>query len=172
MPPGPYRANACQERELTLDHIQTFLTTQGLGGPPRMSGQLNAGANSETTQTLKTIHIIHSQIHSKKANMKGWWRPNDIRGLSGPKSSWHLCYRWGKTPKKPHSGNLSRPGIEPGSAAWQAHVLPPAPQWWTVVKLQFKNWIHLIIKYAMSLMLFNPLLPELRKFFFFRCNLV
>ena len=34
--------------------------------------------------------------------------------LRGPKISWHLSYRWGKTPKKPHPGNLSRPGIEPG----------------------------------------------------------
>ena len=27
-------------------------------------------------------------------------RPNDIRGPWGPKVSWHLSYRWGKTPKK------------------------------------------------------------------------
>ena len=40
-------------------------------------------------------------------------------GTLGPKASWHLSYRWGKTPKKPHPGNLSRPGIEPGPAAWQ-----------------------------------------------------
>ena len=26
------------------------------------------------------------------------------------KASWHLCYWWGKTPKKPHPGNLSNPG--------------------------------------------------------------
>ena len=31
----------------------------------------------------------------------------------GPKASWHLSYRWGKNPKKPHPRNLSRPGIEP-----------------------------------------------------------
>ena len=29
----------------------TFLTTQVHGGPPRMSGQLNTGAASETTRT-------------------------------------------------------------------------------------------------------------------------
>ena len=29
-----------------------------------------------------------------------WWWPNDIRGPCGPKASWHLSYRWGKTPKK------------------------------------------------------------------------
>ena len=36
-----------------------------------------------------------------------------------------------KPRKKPHPGNLSRPGIEPGPAAWQAHMLPLAPQRWT-----------------------------------------
>ena len=52
----------------------------------------------------------------------------------GPKASWHLSYRWGKTPKKPHPGNFSRPGIEPGPAAWQARMLSPAPQRWTIIK--------------------------------------
>ena len=52
-------------------------------------------------------------------------------GTLGPKASWHLSYRWGKTPKKSHPGNLSRPGIESGPAAWQARMLPPVPQWWT-----------------------------------------
>ena len=48
--------------------------------------------------------------------------------LGEQKVSWHLSYRWGKTPKKPHPGNLSRPGTEPGPAAWQARMLPLAPQ--------------------------------------------
>ena len=38
--------------------------------------------------------------------------------LGGPKASRHLSYRWRKTSKKPHPGNVSRPGIEPGPAAW------------------------------------------------------
>ena len=29
--------------------------------------------------------------------------------------------------EKPHPGNLSQPGIEPGPAAWQARMLPLAP---------------------------------------------
>ena len=53
-----------------MDHIHTFLTTQGYGEPPHISDQLNAGATSETTRTLKTIHIVHSQIHSNKTNMR------------------------------------------------------------------------------------------------------
>ena len=116
-------------RKLTLDHVHTYLTTQGDGGSPRMRDQFNAGATSETTKIWKTIHTIHAPIHSNKSNMKGWlWRPNDIRGPSGPKTSWHLSYRWGKTPEKPHPGNSSRPGIKPGPAAGQARMLPPAPQ--------------------------------------------
>ena len=73
--PGNYGAMNCRERELTLDHIYTFLTTQGHGVPPRLRGQLNAEATSETARTWKTIHIICTPIHSNKANMKGWlWR--------------------------------------------------------------------------------------------------
>ena len=34
-----------------------------------MSDQLNAGATSETARTLKTIHNIHSLIHSNKVDM-------------------------------------------------------------------------------------------------------
>ena len=127
----PYRATTWRERELTLDHIHTFLTTQGYGGPPRMSDQPNAGATSETAQTGKTIHTKHTLSHPNKVNMDWWWWwPNDIRGPWGPKVSWHLSYRWGKTPKKPHPENLSRPEIEPGPAAWQARMLPLAPQRW------------------------------------------
>ena len=33
-----------------------------------------------------------------------------------------------KPRKKPHSGNLSRPGMEPGPAAWPARMLPLVPQ--------------------------------------------
>ena len=44
----------------------------------------------------------------------------DIR-LTGEEKPW----------KKPHPGNLSRPEIEPGPAAWQARMLPLVPQQWT-----------------------------------------
>ena len=36
-----------------------------------------------------------------------------------------------KPRKKPHPGILSRQGIEPGPAAWQARMLPLTPQRWT-----------------------------------------
>ena len=116
MPPGPYRATTCRERELTLDNIHTFLTTQGHGEPPRMKDQLNAGVTSETKRTWKTIHIIHAPILANKANMKGWlWRPNDIRGPCGPKTSWHLSYWWGKRTKNLTQETCPDRGSNPGS---------------------------------------------------------
>ena len=122
-PPGPYRATTCRERELTLDHIHTFLTTQRHDGPPRMRDQLNAGPRPRQHERERLIHTIHIDIHANKVNMKGWlWQPNDIRGPCGPKASWHLSYRWWNTSKKPHPGNLSLPGIEPEPFAWQARI--------------------------------------------------
>ena len=53
-------------------------------------------------------------------------------GTLGPKDSWHLSDRWGKTPKKSNPGNLSRPRIESGPATWQARMLPLVPQRWTL----------------------------------------
>ena len=74
-------------------------------------------------------------------NIRDHWRPswmflmsmvaNNIRGWMEPTFSRHLSYSWGKSPKKLHPGNLSRPGIEPGPTAWQACMLPLAPQRWT-----------------------------------------
>ena len=99
-PPGPYRTMNCQERELTLDHIHTFLTTQGHTGPPQISDQLKARATSETTWTWKTMYSIHTPIHSNKANMKGWlWRPNDIRGPCGCKHP-SICLTGEEKPRK------------------------------------------------------------------------
>ena len=44
-----------------MDHIHTFLTTHGHGGPPRMSDQPNAGATFETAQTMKdNTHQVHT----------------------------------------------------------------------------------------------------------------
>ena len=65
----PYRA--LQNHDLSGEGSHRyFMTTQGHGEPPRMSDQLNAGANSESTRTLKTIHTIHSLTHSNKAVMR------------------------------------------------------------------------------------------------------
>ena len=84
--------------------------------------------------THRTLHLVYcivlhiwgfrvrQYLRSLAPVMNGewwlqWWQ-NDIRRPWGPKASRHLSYRWRKTRKKPHSGNLSRPGNEPGPAAW------------------------------------------------------
>ena len=140
--PWHYRTMTCRERELTMDHIHTFLTTQGHGGPPLITDQLSVGTVSKTKRTWMTIHTIHAPIHSNKVNKKGWLlSPNDIRGPWGPKASWHLSYRWGKTSKKPHAGNLSRPGI----AAWQVpgHATACSTGWTTALLKNINmNVIH------------------------------
>ena len=87
------------------------------------------------------INIKDDTHHSNKPNMKRWlWWPNDFLGPCGPKASWYWSYRGGKTSKNPHPGNLSRPGIEPGPAAWQLRMLPPAPQRWTSLKIQWEKF--------------------------------
>ena len=84
-----------------------------------MGDQPNAGATSETTQTLKTIHNIHSHNHTKQGgydndDYDGQMMPGDHLGLKSP----DICLTGEEKPrKKPHPGNLSRPGIEPGPAA-------------------------------------------------------
>ena len=74
-----------------------------------------------------------THCHPNKANMK-WWlrRPNDIWGPWGDLKYPDICLTGEEKPrKKTHPGNVSRPGIEPGPAAWQARMLPLAPQRWT-----------------------------------------
>ena len=149
-PLGSYRATTCRERELTQDHIHIFLTTQGHGGPPRMRVLLNAGA----TVTWNTIHIIHAPIHANKGNMEGWlWRPNEIRGLWWPKAYWQLSYGW-QTPKKPHPGNLFRPGIKPGPLRERRacstvvdynHLSEIKSTYYLLIVVDEINWIHFII---------------------------
>ena len=116
-----HAARALQSHDLSGEGIKLwityilFFTTQRHGGPPRMRDQPNAGANSETVQTWKTIHTKHILSYPNKANMEWWWRrPNDIRGPWGPKVSWHLSYRWGKTPKKLTQKTCPERGSNPG----------------------------------------------------------
>ena len=146
-PPGPYRATTCRGRELNYgSHTYFFDHSRTWRASPDEWSALCQGHLRASTNMRDNTHQAHTHTlsHPNKANME-WWlrRPNDIRGPWGPKVSWHLSYRWGKTRKKPHPGNLSTPGIEPGPAAWQARMLPFAPQRWTL-----KN---IIVKYYMSL---------------------
>ena len=96
MPPWPYEAMIWRKRELILHHLHSFLNTQGHGGPPRMSDQLNAGATSETAQTYKTVHTIHAPIHSN--DYDGQMIFGDLVGL---KLS-DICFTSEKHPRKPY----------------------------------------------------------------------
>ena len=70
-------------------------------------------------------------------NDYGWLRwPNDIRGPWGLKHP-DICITG--EGKKSHPGNVSRPGIEPGPAAWQARMIPPVPQGWTIQNKRLPN---------------------------------
>ena len=117
-PPGPYRATTCRGRELISGSHTYFIDHRRKlrASPNEGSAQLNAGATSETAQTWKTIHTRPTLIHSNKANMKRWlWRSDDIRGPRGPKVSWHLSCRWGKTPKNHTQETCPEGGSNPGS---------------------------------------------------------
>ena len=126
--PGTYTATTCRGRGLNYgSHTYFFDHTRTWRFSPDEGSAQCRGHLRENTNMKETIHTIQEPIHSSKTNMKGWlWRPNYIRGPCGPKSSWHLSYRWGKIPEKPHSANLSRSGIEPDPAAWQARMLTPS----------------------------------------------
>ena len=57
---------------------------------------------------------------------------NDDQMIFGDLKFPNICLTGEEKPgEKPHPGNLSRPRIEPGPAAWQARLLPLAPQRWT-----------------------------------------
>ena len=119
-----HAARALQSHDLSGEGIKLWITDME-GPQDEWSAQCRGHLRDSTNMKDNTLS------YPNMANME-WWlrRPNYIRGPWGPKGSWHSSYRWGKTPKKPHPGKLSRPGIEPGPAAWQARMLPLAPQRW------------------------------------------
>ena len=65
-----------------------------------------------------------------RVHISGHWLPD-------------ICRTGEEKPRKNlNSANFSRPGIEPGPAAWQARMQPVAPQRWTFIC----NKIYAIIK--------------------------
>ena len=74
--------------------------------------------------------------------------------IGEPKVSWNLSYRWGKTPKNLTQETCPDRGSNHGPAAWQACMLPLAPQRWTIIHLgKFyslacfpRNWMLIRIK--------------------------
>ena len=139
---------ALQSHDLSREGIHfgthnTFLTTQGYGGPPGW------GINSMPRPPPRQHE--HKRRYTPFTLTRRIWmddRPNDM-----PKVSWHL-----KTPVKPHQENLSRPGLEPVPAAWQTRMLTSAPQRWTFLQtnglielkfciLSFQNVEYTVLKW-------------------------
>ena len=85
------------ERELTLAYRHTFLTTQGHRESPRMRDRLNLWDN---TNMKDVTH--HPRINSfyQGEYERTVMTAKLYSGPCGPKASWHLSYRWGKTPEK------------------------------------------------------------------------
>ena len=109
-PSWPYRAMTCRERALNCGSIHGYFTTQGHWGPPRMRIRSMPGAPPrQHEQGRWYIPVTHPR--------RIWKDVYDSQVIF-----WHLSYRWRKTPKKFHPGNLCRPGIERGPAAWQARM--------------------------------------------------
>ena len=133
-------ARALQRHDLSGEGIKLWITYILFWPQKDMEG-LPGWVISPMPGSLPRQHKHERQytpsIHSVIPTRRIWNDDNDGQMIFGepwgPKVSWHLSYRWGKTPKKPHPGNLSRPGIEPGPAAWQARMIPLAPQRWTAI---------------------------------------
>ena len=74
-------------------------------------------------------------------------RPNDIRGPWALKFP-DICLTGEEKPRKPRPGNMSRPRIEPGPAAWQARMLTHATTCSTAVDYSFL--LSSKLRYALS----------------------
>ena len=49
---------------------------------------------------------------------------NDVRGLMGPKFSWHVSYNWGKPRKKLNQENWTDRGLNPGQLGERQRCYP------------------------------------------------
>ena len=137
MPPGPYRATTCRGRELNCgshtyfsDHTRTWRAS-----PDEWSAQCR-GHLRDSTNMRQYTPSTQSVIPTRRI-----WNDDDdgqmILGDLGGLKLHDICLTGEEKPrKKPHPENLSRPGIELGPAAWQARMLPLAPQRWTL-----SNWL-------------------------------
>ena len=113
--------------------MHTFLTTQGHGGPPRMSdpAQCLGPPPRQHKHERQYIQSTHSVIPTRRIwndDHDGLMIFRDLRCLKFP----DMCLTGEEKPRK----NLTqetcpRPGVELGPAAWQARMLPLAPQRWT-----------------------------------------
>ena len=124
-PPGPYRATNCRERELTMENIHNFLTTQEHGRASSDEGSAQCrGHLLDNTDMKDDTHHSHTHWFQQGEKKGLLWCPN-ILGTLVDLKLWHVIQVRKNPEKKPHPGNLSRLGIEPGPAVLQARMLPP-----------------------------------------------
>ena len=136
-PPGPYITTTCRGRELNygshtyfFDHTRTWRAS-----PNEWSAQLRGPPPRQHKHERQYTHSTHSVIPTRRI-----WNDDDdgqmVFGKLGGLKFPDICLTGEEKPRnKPHPGDLSRPGIEPGPASWQARMLPLAPQRWTISDL-------------------------------------
>ena len=100
-----------------MDHIHTVLTTQGHGGPPRKISPMPGPPPRQHKHERQFTPNTHSVIPTMRIwndDYEGQVIFGDLVCLKFP----DICLTGEEKPrKKPHPGNLARPGIEPGPAA-------------------------------------------------------
>ena len=101
MPPGPNRATTCRRRELNcgsqtyfFDHISTWRAS-----PDEWSAGYR-GHLRDSTNMKDNTHQAHIQSSQQDEYGMMITTAKLYSGTLGPKVSWHLSYRWGKTPQK------------------------------------------------------------------------
>ena len=123
-PPRPYRTTTCLERGLNsgphtfffFDHTRTWSAS-----PDEESAQCRGPPPRQNEHERRYTSFTHPFILTRRI-----WKDDydavfgDIMSLKLPK----ICLTGEENPRdKPHPRNLSRPGIEPGPAAWQARIM-------------------------------------------------
>ena len=129
MPPGPYRATTCRGRELNFgSHTHFFDHTRiWRASSDEWSAQCR-GHLRDSTNMKDNTYQTHTQSYQQGEY-----------GMMIMAAKWYSGTLWAWSfltfvlqvrinPKKISPRKPSRPGIEPGPAAWQALKLLPEPQ--------------------------------------------
>ena len=145
MPPGPYRATTCRGRELNYgSHDILFWPHKDMEGLP---GWVISSMPGPPPRQHKHERQYKPSTHSVKPTRRIWNDDYDGRMIFGDLGGLKfpdICLTGeGKPRKNPYPGNLSRPGIEPGPAAWEARMLPLPPQRWTTIIVTSINVLFL-----------------------------
>ena len=150
-----YAARALQSHDLLGEGIKLWITYilfwphKDMEGLPGWVISPVPGPPPNSTNMKDNTHQAHTQSSQQGEYgmmiTKAKWYSGS---LGVPQVSWHLSYRWGKTPKKAHPGNLSRPGIAERFQAFKMSLYITQID----IVIQLKGWEW-----------YNPK-PEKRKF--------